>query len=56
MRWWWLIVYCRMWWVLSQTAPPLARIGGTPRQESADEYKSRCNNMFLSVWNMFVLA
>jgi len=37
-------------------APPSARIGGTPHEEQADENKSGCKNIFLSVGNIFVIA
>jgi len=58
-RMWWVIknvVYKRLRWGMHGWAPPSAGVGGTPREELADKNKSRCNNIFLSVGNMYVVA
>jgi len=50
------VVYKRLRWGSDDLAPPSAGVGGTPREELADKNKSRCNNIFLSVGNMYVIA
>lgn len=50
------VVYKRLRWGIDDLAPPSAGVGGTPREEMADKNKSRCNNIFLSVGNMYVIA
>ncbi len=50
------VVYKRLRWGMYNNAPPSAGVGGTPREELADKNKSRCNNIFLSVGNMYVVV